>query len=239
MTRIGPIANTGTAARRSSRAEPRPVRRTRADEVYHRLRAEILDLNYQPGDALDEDDLARAFDVSRTPVREALRRLTADRLVISRPHRGSYVADISVREMLEFEDLCELIEPVAARRAAGRVPQAQLDEISAELKGSDVEQPTREDVLRYMKLDVRLHALILDAAGNQTMRDVVTELHRRMNAVRIVVNPHRFTESIAEHRRIIAAIEAGDGDAACEAMRHHLRQRVLRQRSGMGELPPG
>lgn len=226
---------TESTLRRPAGSGSRPARQTRADEVYHRLRAEILDLNYQPGDALDEDDLARAFNVSRTPVREALRRLTADRLVISRPHRGAYVADISVREMLEFEDLCELIEPVAARRAAGRVPQELLDEIKNELDVSDVEYPTREDVLRYMKLDVRLHTLILDAAGNQTMRDVVTELHRRMNAVRIVVNPHRFTESIAEHRRIIAALESGDGEAACEAMRFHLRQRVLRQRRGMDE----
>lgn len=204
-------------------------RPTRADDVYQRLRTEILDLNLNPGDPLDEDQLAQAFGVSRTPVREALRRLAADNLVTSLPHRGTYVAEISAREMWEIEQICEFLEPAAAQLAAGRVPHDVLDAISAELDASDVEHPTREDVSRYMKLDVRLHEAILHAAGNATMRDMITHLHRRMNAVRIVVNIHRFTESIAEHRRIIAALEAGDGDAAFEAMRFHIRQRARRQ----------
>lgn len=208
------------------------VRPTRADDVYQRLRAEILDLNLSPGDQLDEDQLAQTFGVSRTPVREALRRLAADNLVTSRPHRGTYVAEISAREMWEIEQICELLEPAAARLAAGRVPRDVLDTLSAELAASDVEYPTREDVIRYMQLDVRLHEAILDAAGNTTMREMITHLHRRMNAVRIVVNIHRFTQSIEEHRKIIAAIDAGDGDAAFEAMHVHIRQRARRQWNG-------
>ena len=209
------------------------TRPTRADDVYRRLRAEILDLNLSPGDQLDEDQLAQSFGVSRTPVREALRRLAADNLVTSRPHRGTYVAEISAREMWEIEQICELLEPAAARIAAGRVPEEVLDTISAALDASDIDFPTREDVIRYMKLDVHLHEAILQAAGNTTMRDMITHLHRRMNAVRIVVNIHRFTESIEEHRRIIAALRAGDGEAAGEAMHFHIRQRARRQWSGL------
>ena len=212
-----------------ARRVPDGTRRTRADEVYRRLQAEILDLNLMPGDQLDEDHLARAFGVSRTPVREALRRLAAANLVVSRPHRGAYVAELSAREIWEIEQICELLEPFAARLAAGRVPTPVLTDIRAELDISDIEHPNHDDIVRYMKLDVRLHAAILEAAGNTTMCEMITHLHRRVNAVRIIVNIHRFTESIEEHRRIITALEAGDGEAAFEAMRHHIRQRVLRQ----------
>lgn len=237
-----PTGSTQARSRKRPVAEYQPhqpggngTRPTRADEVYRRLRAEILDLNLSPGDQLDEDQLAQAFGVSRTPVREALRRLAADNLVTSRPHRGTYVAEISAREMWEIEQICELLEPTAARLAAGRVPQDVLDTISQELEASDIEYPMREDVIRYMKLDVRLHEAILDAAGNTTMRDMITHLHRRMNAVRIVVNIHRFTESINEHRTIIAALEAGDGESAFDAMHFHIRQRARRQWNGLPE----
>jgi DNA-binding GntR family transcriptional regulator len=142
-----------------------------------------------------------------------------------------------VQEVWEIEQLCELVEPFAARRAAGRIPKDVLEEIKSSMDASDTEWPGREEIIEYMKLDVRLHAAILDAAGNMTMRDMITLLHRRMNAVRIVGNTHRFTESIEEHRRIIAALEMGDGDAASEAMRHHIRQRMVRQRYGSSGFP--
>lgn len=212
-------------------------RTTRSDEVYHRLRTDILELNLRPGDQLDEDQLASSYGVSRTPVREALRRLGADGLVTLRPHRGAYVSEISLREIWEIEQVCELVEPFAARHAAGQMSSTIMTELRNEMNELDIDNPQRDDYIRYMQLDVRFHNAILDAAGNTIMRDMVTHLYRRMNAVRLIANLHRFNQSISEHRDILDAIEAGDGDAAHEAALHHIRQRAYRQRAGL--LGPG
>ena len=208
-------------------------RMTRSDEVYHRLRTDILELNLRPGDQLDEDQLASSYGVSRTPVREALRRLGSDGLVTLRPHRGAYVSEISLREIWEIEQVCELVEPFAARRAAGQMTRSTIADLRREMDELDIEDPQRDDYIHYMQLDIRFHHAILDAADNAIMRDMVTHLYRRMNAVRLTANPHRFNPSISEHRRILDAIEAGDGDAACEAALHHIRQRAYRQRVGL------
>jgi DNA-binding GntR family transcriptional regulator len=208
-------------------------RTTRADEVYYRLRTDILELNLHPGDQLDEDQLASSYGVSRTPVREALRRLGADGLVTLRPHRGAYVSEISLREIWEIEQVCELIEPFAARNASGRMSPATIAELRREMDALDIEIPDRDDYIRYMQFDVRFHNAILDAAGNAIMRDMVTHLYRRMNGVRLIANTHRFNPSITEHRQILDAIESGDGDAAHDAALHHIRQRAYRQRAGL------
>ena len=226
-------------SRATQRADDPPVERgprgrsTRSDEVYHRLRTDILELNLRPGDQLDEDQLASNYGVSRTPVREALRRLSADGLVTLRPHRGASVAEISLREIWEIEQLCELVEPFAARHAAGQMSPAIIAELRSEMSELDVDNPRREDYIRYMQLDIRFHNAILDAAGNSIMRDMVTHLYRRMNAVRLTANTHRFNQSISEHRAVLDAIEDGDGDAAHQAALHHIRQRAYRQRAGL------
>lgn len=223
-----------TVRTEKSPADRRPRgRMTRAEDVYHRLRTDILELNLRPGDQLDEDQLASSYGVSRTPVREALRRLGADGLVTLRPHRGAYVSEISLREIWEIEQVCELVEPFAARRAAGQMPSTIVAELREEMNELDIDNPQRDDYIRYMQLDVRFHNAILDAAGNTIMRDMVTHLYRRMNAVRLIANTHRFDRSIREHRSILDAIEAGDGDAAHEAALHHIRKRAYRQRVGL------
>ncbi len=208
-------------------------RTTRADEVYYRLRTDILELNLRPGDQLDEDQLASKYGVSRTPVREALRRLGTDGLVTLRPRRGAYVAEISLREIWEIEQICELVEPFAAYHAAGQMSSAIIDDLRNEMNELDIDNPQRDDYIRYMQLDVCFHREILDAAGNTIIRDMVTHLYRRMNAVRLIANTHRFNQSINEHRAILNAIEDGDGTAAHEAALHHIRQRAYRQRAGL------
>lgn len=237
MTTAKPSLNgkIGASTRGSDRSSTTAStgRVTRSDAVYQRLRADILNLNLRPGDQLDEDQLASSHGVSRTPVREALRRLGSDGLVTLRPHRGAYVSEISLREIWEIEQLCELVEPFAARRAAGQMPEATIADLRREMDELDIEMPQRDDFIRYMQLDVRFHHAILDAAGNAIMRDMVTHLYQRMNAVRLIANVHTFSQSIAEHRRILDAIEAGDGDAARDAALHHIRQRAYRQRIGL------
>ncbi len=207
--------------------------KTRAEEIYHQLRTAILELNLRPGDQLDEDRLASTYGVSRTPVREALRRLSFDGLVTLRPHRGAHVAEISLRDIWEIEQICELAEPLAARLAAGRLAQDVIDGFKRAFDEAEVEHPQPNDFIQYMQLDVTFHDTILEAAGNETMREIVSHLHRRMNAVRLITNAHTFTQSIAEHREILAALERADGDAAYEAMMVHIQNRATRQRNGL------
>src|SRR5688500_16379426 len=138
-------------------------RMTRSDEVHQRLRSDILELNLRPGDQLDEDQLASSYGVSRTPVREALRRLGADNLVTLRPHRVAYVSERSLREIRAIEQLCELVEPFAARLACGKMQATVIADLRREMDALDIDVPELDDFIHYMQLDIRFHRAILDA----------------------------------------------------------------------------
>jgi len=203
---------------------PRPTGRavTRADEICDRIRLDILSLKLRPGTLLHEEDLAATYRVSRTPIREAIRKLERDGLVTVHPRRGAFIAEISLRQALEIDQLRELLEPAAAHQAALRISDDALLEISRALEALETVSPGPDDYVRYLEIDVRLHQLILQTAGNETMCEVVTRLHHRMNAVRIVTTAPRYHESIAEHKRIIAALQARDGETAAREMATHI-----------------
>lgn len=195
---------------------------TRAHDICDCIRLDILSLKLRPGSPLHEEELAAAYRVSRTPIREAIRKLERDGLVTVHPRRGAFISEISMRRALEIDQLRELLEPVAARRAAARISDEALAEISGALEQLKTVSPDLDDYVRYLEIDVRLHELILRAAGNETMCEVVTRLHHRMNAVRIVTTAPRYEESIAEHKRIIAALRARDGETAAREMATHI-----------------
>lgn len=212
---------------RSRASKSRSSSRTLADDIYNRIRLEILSLKIKPGQRLEEEELAASYGVSRTPVREALQKLERDGLIVLVPRRSAYVSEISLREALEIDQLRELLEPFAALQAAGRIPPDKLHDLLRQLENLESVAPGQEDYVKYLHLDVQLHECILEYAGNSTMKDVVTRLHHRMNAIRVVSTAPRYRESIEEHKRIINALLAGNGEEASRAMREHIQNARL------------
>ncbi|MBG6134110.1 GntR family transcriptional regulator [Longispora fulva] len=184
-----------------------------------------MDHGIPPGDRVNIDALSRELEVSPTPVREALARLESDGLVRKRPLAGYTVAPLLTRA--EFEELFDLrivLETAAATRAATRAPLAARE---LALTGADLGMsPDVVDGYRsyadFTALDAQFHDSIAELAGNAMLRDAVFRLHAHLHLHRLHFPQATAGNTGAEHEAIVAAILAGDGDAAATAMHDHL-----------------
>jgi DNA-binding GntR family transcriptional regulator len=180
----------------------------------------ILDGTYAPGERLIETRLAREFETSQVPVREALRELEALRFVESEPFRGARVRAVTREEIAEIFPVRSAIEEVAVREATVRL-DGDVEELAAHL---DTMRTAAEDGDRHEQVlaDVEFHRTIVDACANTILRDVWRSL--RVEG-RTMITSLRAEIGLAEiasiHEPILAAIHAKDADAAALAMRRH------------------
>ncbi len=213
----------------------RPGRGRLADDVCRRLADEIVLGMLGAGTRLDEVTLARRFGVSRTPVREALKQLTATGLIAYRPNRGSVVAAPDPVQLdCLFEAIAEL-EAVCARHAAVRMTEAERETLrSLHAEGRRAMQD--RDLDRYDVLNRSLHQCIVDGAHNPVLADTAGALRHRVAPFRRTQfrNLERIAESFAEHSAIIEAVLGHDALAAQREMRGHL----LSARAASGRLGP-
>jgi DNA-binding GntR family transcriptional regulator len=202
-----------------------------ADRIYAAIKADIVAGRVQPSEMLDETSLAESFGFSRTPIREALRRLEQDGLVVTIPRRGTFVVAPTVQDMQEIDEVRQVLEPFAARLAAGRIDVAALDRLQEELQtlaaaGDDLDAAH----IRYLTCDSELHDLVLEAAGNRQLTNILRLLHDRLSAVRRVTAASNMTDAITEVLPLITALKTGDADASSEAMRRHVEAAHERRR---------
>jgi DNA-binding GntR family transcriptional regulator len=212
---------------------PERVTRTRGKtrpQVYAALRDAIVSTRFEPGRQLSENELAEWLGVSRTPVREALVRLSDERLVEIAPQLGTFVSRISVSAVADAQFVREALECAAVRLAAER---ATREDINA-LKAIVARQAQVADFDRWYVLDDELHAALFGLSGHSSAWRLAERAEAHLNRVRrlSLPQPRYMQEMVAEHRLVIRAIERGDAEAAEEALRHHLRM-VL---SGLDDL---
>jgi DNA-binding GntR family transcriptional regulator len=196
---------------------------TRAEELRLQLADDIVRGNLAPGAPLDETEIARRFNVSRTPVREALRQLAASGLVDSRAHRGAVVARPSVERLTGmFEAMAEL-EAICAGLAAERMPPAQrrmLEDIHGELRLlSHAGDPDR-----FHTVNERFHNAIYAGSQNAYIAELTLATRVRVQPFRRAQfrNLGRLAKSQIEHDRVVVAIMRGDRTGAAAAMRAHI-----------------
>jgi len=197
--------------------------RSRADFVFESLRDAISDGRIAVGERVREEEIARNLGVSRTPVREALQRLHQRGLLVFGAGRGLVVAELSQHQVLQLYAMREILEGSAARFAAQHATAADVAILYRLQKELAEAKP---DALLLVTLNRRFHQAIYEAAHNQYLLQTLNMLHDSLallhNATFRV--PSRRSDSDEEHRRIVAAIETRDPDAAEEAAREHIRQ---------------
>lgn len=201
-------------------AEPGVVhRQTMADDIYELLRRRVLDGSLAAGVELNQVHLARELSVSRVPVREALRRLQAERLIDAAPYQRYVVTGITPDALLQLIDIREHLEVFAVRQEIGALTPQKIDALwTASKKLATVEDPEL-----WFEGDVSLHVL-LNGPGSEASRLVGDIRDRVRRYVRSVVStPGRRSEACAEHRLIIAAMVDRDCDAAERVLRTHIR----------------
>lgn len=195
---------------------PGPLR----DRVYGALLELITTRALQPGQHLVESELAGHLGVSRQPVREALQRLSTEGWVDLRPAQGAFVHEPTEEEADQLLTVRTLLEAEAARLAAAR---AGADAVAAleELCAQGERAVAADDVDAAVETNARLHAKIMELAGNAVLAELAAQVDRRVRWYYTPVARQRGRQSWVEHRELIAAIAARDGQAATEIMRAH------------------
>jgi len=194
-----------------------------ADQAYVALRELIVSLELPPGALVKEPELVDRLGIGRTPVREALRRLARERLIEVYPRRGMVVTTVDVRDLARLCEVRLALEPEAARLAAERATQDDLDTLSellAELGGR-----RRRDDRALIDLDRRIHGAVYRASHNDFLAETLEQYY--MHALRIwMLGLERtgLSAAVHEHAELLAAVIRGHGDRAASLMRTHIER---------------
>jgi DNA-binding GntR family transcriptional regulator len=201
---------------------------TLSSRVYLSLKNAILSLSYQPGQIMRKRDICEQLGISRSPVSEAVTRLAAEGLVDVVPQAGTFVARFSMDEIREGAFLREALELAAVERVAKTITEDQIKQLRRNLR---VQQALVDDldVQGFYEFDGEMHNMILGFTNYRRLAAMAETSWLQVNRARqlILPNPNRVADTLAEHKAIIAAIEARDPDAARRATRKHLQQLLL------------
>jgi DNA-binding GntR family transcriptional regulator len=196
--------------------------------AYAEVKRRILSGEYPAGHLLSERQIAQELAMSKTPVHAALERLEADGLVTVAAQQGILVRTLSPQEMADHFEIREAIEPFVVGRLAGRLTPEQGRRLRANLREN--RRAVRAlDIGANVRLDAEFHLLLCEALGNREILRVMAQIREKVHAVVHLISarhPGRMADSLAEHRAIAEALLGGDGPAAAERMRVHLRSGV-------------
>jgi len=189
------------------------------DKIYHRLKAMIVEKTLLPGERFLLSRLSRDMGVSRTPLVNALKRLAQEQLVEWVSRRGIYVRRFTRREMVDLYEVRVALEGLAARLAAERIGDPELDELEAMFRRVDT-KPSPGALRRYTELDRQFHWRIVELSGNQQLANALNSIHMRIFGYQYgLARP--MSESIKEHREFLKALRAHDSDTCERLMRRH------------------
>ncbi|MBS0368566.1 MAG: GntR family transcriptional regulator [Proteobacteria bacterium] len=200
---------------------PTPVRRS--EQLGEEIEERIVTGVYPPGMRLDEQELAAAFGVSRTPIREALIQLASIGLVEIRPRRGATVPEMSADRLCEMFEVMAELESMCGRLAARRILPAELARLrDAHQACEEARDAGKPDL--YYQLNEVFHRRIYEASHNGFLAEQATALHRRLRPYRRLQLRvrNRMQSSFSEHAGIVEAIVAGDGEQAASLLRAHV-----------------
>lgn len=194
-----------------------------ADQVFEKLENDIITGFYPRGEILTELKLVEQLGVSRTPIREALRRLEQERL-IAESGKGSVVLGITVEDLIDIMNIREHVEGLAAFYATKNITEEGIAELKEILQLQDFYyQQADQDKLQ--KMDDRFHDAIYELSKRTVLHDTLLPLHRKTMRYRraAIKNEDRLRQSVEEHKLIIKAIIAGDAEQAQSLMSWHIK----------------
>lgn len=192
------------------------------EEVAELLRQRIFTRELEPGSWIDELKIAEDYGISRTPLREALKVLAAEGLITMKVRRGAYVTEVNEKDLADVYHLLGLLESDAAGVVAARATPEQLGELQAihnELEGALAQRE------RFFEINERFHMRLLEIADNRWRNQMVADLRKvmKLNRHHSLFKSGRISESLAEHRAVMAALQARDAARATRTMLEHFR----------------
>src|SRR3990167_3248632 len=210
-----------------------------AEGVYRRIRRSIIRGEFPFGSSLSETELARRLEVSKTPVREALRRLAQEGLVLTTPHKGAVVASLTVEDLEEIYLMRSRLESRAARFAAERLTPEDAKALAAVVEELEL-QTSAADTDAIRQLNIKLHQLIWQASHTTRLTQVLMNLqdYVEMSRSALLWQPRGAEVLLEEHTSIVRAVLDRDSQRAEQKVVRHIAHllKVLRldRRSGAG-----
>ena len=210
-------------AKRSAKAKP--VISTAGGRAYDVIRSAIMDGAFPPGHRLKEEELTQLCGLSRTPVREALRRLASEGVVTVTPNAGAQVSTVTAGELKEIYELRAMVEGYAAGEAARKITPAAIAELR--VLATRMEQATQMDSDQgddFLPSNAEFHRIIMDAAGSPRLLGMSAFVIEAPLAVRTLgrYSKEDLARSMGHHRELIEALEARDGAWAASVMKSHV-----------------
>ena len=211
----------------------RVVHNSLHEQVADTLRQEIFNGALAPGSFVDEAVLCVRLEISRTPLREALKVLTAEGLVRHEPRRGCFVNEVTEQDLDEIFPVIALLEGRCAHEAALHASDADLVALEA-LHDMLQKAAHGKRIVDYYETNYAIHEAIITLANNRWLAQVIGDLRKILKLARLqqLHAPGRLEQSLSEHMAVFAALKARDGEGAEAAMRTHL----TRQREALREL---
>lgn len=199
-------------------------RKSLYEHVVDVLRDMVLEGRLKPGDRILELELSRKLNVSRTPMREALKVLAAEQLVELRPSRGAIVTEIRLDEVVEHFEVLAGLDSAIGELAAQRITEAELGELET-LHRDMIAHHRAGRRGKYFEVNQVVHAKLAAATRNKSLMATHEQYTRRIARVRYAANfsQIRWDESVDEHQKIIVALRRRDGEALAGLMRDHMR----------------
>jgi DNA-binding GntR family transcriptional regulator len=214
------LTNSPSVATAAANEPPALTRRALYLDVAERLREQIFSRGLEPGSWIDEQKLSAEYGISRTPLREALKVLAVEGLVTMKVRRGAYVTEMSADDVAQVYHLLALMESDAAASVARQATDVQLRELR-ELHDRLEKHVRQRDA--FFATNEQFHMKLLEVAGNRWTQQIVGDLRKvmKLNRHHSLFKQGRLTDSLAEHRAVMQALERRDADAAQRLMRAH------------------
>ncbi len=211
-------------------------RRPLHNELADRLRHMIVEGELAPGEKLAEKELCLQFGVSRTPLREAMKVLATEGLVLLTPNRGCAVARLTLADLDEAFPIMGALEALSGELACLHITDAELVRIR-DLHERMVRKYEAGALRDYFKLNEQIHQLILSAARNPTLSQMQLSLSGRVRRARYMANmsPARWTRAVAEHEKILEALAARDGKRLAVLLKEHLANKLQTVKEALTE----
>lgn len=193
--------------------------------VFHKLREDILNGKYADHEELKEVAIGEELGVSRTPVREAFRQLELEGLIQIIPNKGAYVTGITTKDIQDIYVMRSLLEGLCAKWATEHISKDQMEEMEENVYLTEF-HAKKGHWDQIAELDNRFHEILYEAADSKMLEHLLKDFHQYVLRVRkqTLSNSERGLASNEEHRQIMEAIKAGEGERAAELANNHIRR---------------
>lgn len=200
----------------------RPIM-TMKHQIYQILKKEICDGSFPPGHWLQEKELAAQLNVSRSPVREALKQLVDEGLAIEYPNKGVFVKEFTVKDIEEIYEVRILLESYAIKNSVKTITSSNIKDLMGLLQDL-IKHYENNDLARYIETDTLLHQYIITLGGNSIVSDIYKRIYSQSQQFRIysLTTQRRFDDSVTEHKNIVENLFSGNWKEADRINRIHL-----------------